>query len=392
MSETTPSGNGKNASSNVKDSLLILFLLLVILSGFLWVLVFYMDSGPSREAAKGKIPSKPPQKKVFVKGIVSQVEATQLSDTSLKVTFKTSKPALCDLAAGYNSLSPKYRKVSDYSHEMNHTLTVRDLLPGQVYYSISGSLKDGSVFREPVRIAHIQPSQSTSSAQGTPEETSVNPSDSQGATGTPVASVVTTGNHLNAHDTSAPVYGAAGSESSQPSAVSTEYSSDTGGQNTESVSWGRPLPNASAESPLGKRALSASTIDRAFGPESLKEMTREKLEKHIQWLHGEFETYGDSRGARELAEAYYEFKDYRKSLRFATAGVKLDDTDIDCHKIRLKVYKKFAMGWKVKETQQKILSLAGRSASESLKKEFARNEQIYGDYKTRGTPQVISIK
>jgi hypothetical protein len=359
------------------DGLLILVLLCVILSGFIWVLVFYADKPDKDDIAKRRMAlqqdSQEEKPVRVVRNIVTSVEAVPLQNGTLKVSFTTVKPALCELYVGYNAVNPKYRKVSGYAHEMRHTLTARDLLPGQVYFVITGSLKDGSKFREAARTSQI------SAEIKAPDVT-------DGATKLTAAGDAATAVVTGTSDSQS---GPVDSQTGEGQLITSEIAAQAG----ETVSaYDVPLPPASPDTPLGKRALHASIIHRKFGPDSLVSMKKDELEKHIAVLHEEFGKYQDARGARELADAYYQYKDYRKALEFATLGTKLDAKDIESHKIRLQVYTKFAMGWKVKETQKKILELAAPAERAALEKKFLANEKLYGDYKTRGTPQVISIK
>jgi len=373
---------------NRYDGILILILLIVILSGFMWVVVFSTDSSKvkalaaakrSKTAAnKAELLRKDNEEPRFVSGIVSSVKAIPLLSNALTIEFNTSKPALCSIAVGYNSLRPKYRKVDGFEYSTKHVLTARDLLSGQVFYLISGKLKDGTRFVEPIRISRItlpQKLAKKTDETGGKQVLLSNISDLLGE-GKSNDGVIT---HID-------------------DSASDENVNDTGYDDSGNlvpqnlVTYSRPLPNASSDTPLGKRALSASTIDRKFGPDSLSEMSREKQEKHIKWLHGEFKKYEDARGASELADAYFEYKDYRKALRYASQGVKIDSNHISSHKVRLKVYTKFAMGWKVKETQKKINKLLSPAERKLEQAKFAENERIYGNYRTRGTPQVVSIK
>ena len=127
-------------------------------------------------------------------------------------------------------------------------------------------------------------------------------------------------------------------------------------------------------------AESIDALARKHGPESLANLKRDELDKHITWLKGEFEKYQDARGACELGAAYFEYKNYRKALRYATKGTKLDGKHIDSHKLRLKVFKKFGMGAKMQETQKKIWALSSASEKRAIASKFDRNTEIYGSF------------
>ena len=150
------------------------------------------------------------------------------------------------------------------------------------------------------------------------------------------------------------------------------------------------LPNADPSTELGQRALSASKIDRSFGPGSLEAKRRKEIIDRIETLRKEYEDYDDVQGARQLAQAYLELRDYRKALQFASAGVRHCPKDVGSHKIRLTVYKKFAMGWKVRETYQKLVALCPSDAG--LKKGYSRDSQLFGNFKTIGKAQRVEIK
>jgi len=305
-----------------------------------------------------------------VYNIVSQVEAVPHSDGVLKVRFNTSKPALCELSVGYNSLSPKYRKVGGYAHEMRHTLTARKLLPGQIYYIISGTLKDGSIFKDPVRVSNV-PASSTVKSKSTSD----------------VAEVVEVAARTD-------VTTSVGQEENVDSSADEEVVTDTVAVAVgESASFdgigvdaeGKqvyivPIDSADPKTRLENLAKGISTLARKHGPESLTDLKRDELDKHITWLKGEFDKYEDARGACELGAAYFEHKSYRKALRYATRGTKLDGNHIDSHKLRLKVFKKFGMGAKIQETQKKIWALSSPSQKRGLASTFDRNTEIYGSF------------
>ncbi len=335
----------------------------------------------------------------------------------LCVTFFTHNPTCCRLGVGYTPSRQTFKQDHEQWFARQHTLRVENLLPGKIYLRIDGKFKNGSSFNEPVKEILI-PADDISCVKTVAAIKSEHPAKHLAAKETEqhttgAISVLVKNVKSSAENTSmssseanlvALVQQAPTTATAEISQNSTNLSTATSA--TEAVLVAsidesddgdyeeedpfNKLPKVDPTTELGKRALSASKIARAFGPGSLKYNKREQLLERIKVLHKEYEDYDDAQGARELAQAYLELRDYRKALQYATAGVRHSPKDIGSHRIRLKVYKKFAMGWKVQETYKKLVDLQPKN--QKLHDDYARDKALFGKFKTIGKAQRVEIK
>lgn len=290
----------------------------------------------------------------------------------LSVTFFTDTETRCTLAADYEKARLRFRTSREKWFSKQHLLTVEQMLPGRVYFRISGETKDGATFEGTMGEA-VLPAEATASA--TPPPTTATAGTRRPGATAPSATVV-----------------AAATPSAAPGgdddATSTDDTPDEGSATAQAPSEDDPyrsMPPARPDTELGKRALDAAHWQVAFGPASLDPTERARIEAGIAKLRAHLDEYPDDPAAqRELGKAYFLLRDWRSALLNATRAVKGNPGDVESHGIRLAVYRKFAMGFKVQETYATLMSL--RPGDEELRRAYERDTKIYGDFKTLGEP------
>lgn len=281
----------------------------------------------------------------------------------LSVTFFTDTETRCTLAADYEKARLRFRTSREKWFSKQHLLTVEQMLPGRVYFRINGETKDGATF------------------EGTIGEVLLPAAPAAAAGGTRVAPTP-----------APPTTAAAASEPpAAPEGDDTTTADDTPdeGSATAQAPAGddpyRAMPPARPDTDLGKRALDAAHWQVAFGPASLDPAERSRIEADIAKLRAHLDEYPDDPAAqRELGKAYFLLRDWRSALLNATRAVKGNPGDVESHGIRLAVYRKFAMGFKVQETYATLMSL--RPGDDELRRAYERDTKIYGDFKTLGEP------
>ena len=351
----------------------------------------------------------PPKREVIKSNFAQKLEVSPHAG-KLCVTFFTQNPTRCRLGVGFSPRRQTFKESKEEWYGRQHILSVEGLSPGKIYFSLSCEDKQGGRFEEQVRSV-VLPSPVPSGTElalsttkkvkrdgaGSSQE-STKDNSARALVSTTSTSMTSSSSLANENKGTIHAQGASVSTSAAIATPATTLAANDGegilvasddGYYEEENPFNK-LPNADPSTKLGKRALSASKIDRSFGPASLQNNKREKLLQQIEKLQKEYEDYDDAQGARQLAEAYLKLRDYRKALQYATAGVRHSPKDVGSHKIRLTVYKKFAMGWKVKETYQKLVSLC--PGDSSLQKQYARDSKLFGNFKTIGKAQRVEIK
>jgi tetratricopeptide (TPR) repeat protein len=347
----------------------------------------------------------PPKREVSKSNFAHKLEVSPHAG-KLCVTFFTQNPTRCRLGVGFSPRRQTFKESKEEWYGRQHILSVEGLSPGKIYFALSCEDQQGQSFEEQVRSV-VLPSPvlngtelALSTKEKTQQDSGGNPHEStEGRSAKALLSTTST----SVSSTSSIANENKGTILAQCPTVTTSAVSATltatEGEGTlvasddgyyEEENPFNKLPKADPSTKLGKRALSASKIDRSFGPASLQNNKREELLQKIEKLQKDYEDYDDAQGARQLAEAYLKLRDYRKALQYATAGVRHSPKDVGSHKIRLTVYKKFAMGWKVKETYQKLVSLC--PGDSYLQKQYARDSKLFGNFKTIGKAQRVEIK